>query len=157
MSIKNLVGPVLVGLLLVPLVPGTATAAERGDLQRIKRPRDFEAHWGNHLALSAELPVAGSHGSYDGYCAGWPLPATTWHFKPGKNPLQLVGHTYESVTPLPWAHNMRTHIGGSLLTIEDDRHGSLSILPCASKAVEFFDTGKISNTTCPGTPILPAA
>ncbi len=120
-------------------------------------PRDFEAHWRNHLALSAELPVAGSHGSYDGYCVGWPLPATTWHFKPGKSPLQLVGHAYESVTPLPWARDLRAHIGGSLLTVEDDMHGSLSILPCASKAVEFFDTGKTSNATCPGAPIPPAA
>ncbi|MFF0148337.1 alpha/beta hydrolase family protein [Amycolatopsis sulphurea] len=119
--------------------------------------RDFETHWRNHEALAAEFPIAGSHGEYGGRCAGWPLPATPWHFTPGKSPLQLVGHAYESVTPLPWAKDMRAHIGGSLITIQDDQHGSLAFLPCASKAVEFFDTGKTSNATCPGNPIPPAA
>ncbi|MBB4686437.1 alpha/beta fold hydrolase [Amycolatopsis jiangsuensis] len=117
--------------------------------------RDFETAWRNHLALSAELPIAGSHGQYDGKCAGWPLPTTPWHFTPGKSPLQLVGHTYESVTPFSWAQEMHARIGGSLLTVEDDIHGSLSLLPCASKAVEFFDTGKTSDSTCPGLPIPP--
>lgn len=119
--------------------------------------RDFETSWRNREALTAEFPVAGGYGRYDGRCAGWPLPATPWHFTPGKSPLQLVGHAYEAVTPLPWAKDMRAHIGGALLTIQDDQHGSLPFLPCASKAVEFFDTGKTWNATCPGDPIPPAA
>ncbi|AUI60334.1 hypothetical protein BKN51_20480 [Amycolatopsis sp. BJA-103] len=52
---------------------------------------------------------------------GWDDP------DPAFNP-QLVGHAYEPVTPLPWAHDIRAHIGGPLLTVEDDMHGSLSIL-----------------------------
>jgi hypothetical protein len=52
---------------------------------------------------------------------------------------------------------MRARIGGTLLTVEDDEHGSLMDLPCAAKAVEFFDTGKTSDGSCPGAPIPPAS
>ncbi|MET9265941.1 alpha/beta fold hydrolase [Amycolatopsis sp. NPDC004079] len=119
--------------------------------------RDFETYWRHHVALSAKFPVAGSHGQFDGRCTGWPLPPTPWQFTAGKSPLQLVGHAYESVTPYPWVRDMQARIGGALLTVEDDEHGSLAELPCGAKAVEFFDTGKTSNTTCPGAPIPPAS
>ncbi|WP_414941302.1 alpha/beta hydrolase [Amycolatopsis sp. cmx-11-51] len=57
------------------------------------------------------------------------------------------------MTPIGWALAMRQRIGGALLTIEDDHHGSLSSLPCASKAVAFFSTGEAGDGSCAGAPI----
>ncbi|SDY48574.1 TAP-like protein [Amycolatopsis xylanica] len=118
--------------------------------------RDFDTIWRDRLDLIAKLPVSGSHGKYDRRCVGWPFPATPWRLTGGASPLQLVGHTYEAVTPIGWARDMRKQIGGALLTVEDDQHLSLSRIPCAEKALEFFDTGKTSNDSCPGIPTPPA-
>lgn len=41
--------------------------------------------------------------------------------------------------------DMRRRIGGALLTVED---GSLNRVPCGSRAVEFFSTGRTGNGTC---------
>ncbi|WP_328443830.1 alpha/beta fold hydrolase [Amycolatopsis sp. NBC_00438] len=116
-------------------------------------PRDFETVWQHRLDRQERLPVAGGYGSYEQLCVGWPLPARPWAFTPGSSPLQLVGHTYEPVTPIGWALAMRGRIGGALMTIEDDAHGSLSSLPCADAAVTFFDTGKTTSASCAGAPI----
>ncbi|QRP44577.1 alpha/beta fold hydrolase [Amycolatopsis sp. FDAARGOS 1241] len=116
-------------------------------------PRDFDTVWQDRLDRLKANPETGGFGIYEQLCVGWPVPATQWHFTPGKSPLQLVGHTYEPVTPIGWAFAMQRQIGGSLLTVEDDAHGSLSSLPCASAAVTFFDTGKPATQSCPGDPI----
>ncbi|WP_326569092.1 alpha/beta fold hydrolase [Amycolatopsis rhabdoformis] len=116
-------------------------------------PRDFDAVWQDRLDRIKANPVTGSFGFYEPMCVGWPQPATQWHFSAGKSPLQLVGHAFEPVTPIGWALAMQRHIGGSLMTIEDDAHGSLSSLPCAAAAVTFFDTGQTSTQSCPGDPV----
>ncbi|WP_245633755.1 alpha/beta fold hydrolase [Amycolatopsis jejuensis] len=116
-------------------------------------PRDFAAVWRDHLDRVKANPVAGKYGSYEQMCVGWPVSATQWQFSAGKSPLQLVGHVYEPVTPISWAIAMQHRIGGSLLTVEDDAHGSLSSLPCAAAAVTFFDTGQPTTQSCPGAPI----
>ncbi len=116
-------------------------------------PRDFETIWQRRLDRVREYPAVASPGIWNGRCAGWTLPVQPWKFTPGTSALQLVGHTYEPVTPIGWALAMRDRIGGTLLTIEDDHHGSLSSLPCASKAVEFFSTGETSDGSCAGAPI----
>ncbi|HEX6342267.1 alpha/beta fold hydrolase [Umezawaea sp.] len=118
--------------------------------------RDFDQVWDVRLRLVGELPVAGQYGSEAVRCVGWPIPAQPWRLTAGSSPLQLVGHVYEQVTPVGWAREMRQRIGGALLTVEDDVHGSLLDLPCAAKAVEFFDTGAVSNDSCPGAPVPPA-
>ncbi|WHT17627.1 alpha/beta hydrolase [Crossiella sp. CA-258035] len=118
--------------------------------------RDFEEIWRSRQELVAQLPVSGGYGKYDDRCVGWPLPATPWQFAGGTSPLQLVGHSHEEITPIEWSRAMRERIGGALLTVEDDQHGSLLDLPCAAKAVEFFDTGKTSDESCAGAPIPPA-
>ncbi len=51
------------------------------------------------------------------------------------------------------AFAMRGRIGGDLMTIEDDAHGSLSALPCADAAVTFFDTGRTTTKSCAGAPV----
>ncbi len=120
-------------------------------------PRDFETIWQLRTERIRKYPAVGFPGFWDGRCAGWSLPVQPWNFGKGNSPLQLVGHVYEPVTPIGWALAMRERIGGALLTIEDDHHGSLSSLPCASKAVEFFSTGKTSDDSCAGAPIPPPA
>ncbi len=118
-------------------------------------PRDFETIWQRRLDRIRAYPAVASPGFWDGRCAGWPLPVQPWNFAGGTSPLQLVGHVYEPVTPIGWALAMRERIGGALLTVEDDHHGSLSSLPCASKAVEFFSTGTAGDGSCAGAPIPP--
>lgn len=118
--------------------------------------RDFDQAWNAWLQLIEELPISGRYGYEAARCVGWPLPAQPWQFTGGTSPLQLVGHLYEEITPIGWAREMHRQIGGALLTVEDDVHGSLDSLPCAAKAVEFFDTGKVSNDSCPGAPLPPA-
>ncbi|SDF41622.1 alpha/beta hydrolase fold [Lentzea fradiae] len=118
--------------------------------------RDFDEIWAARERRVAELPVSGAYGWYDVVCVGWPFPVQPWRLTAGSSPLQLVGHLYEQVTPVRWAREMQQRIGGALLVVEDDVHGSLSDLPCASAAVEFFDTGKVSNGSCAGAP-LPSA
>jgi hypothetical protein len=115
-------------------------------------PRDFDAMWRDHLDRVKASPVAGKYGTYEQRCVGWPMPATQWQFSAGRSPLQLVGHTYEPVTPIGWAFAMQRRIGGTLMTVEDDAHGSLSSLPCADAAVRFFDTGRATAESCPGAP-----
>lgn len=116
-------------------------------------PRDFETVWRHRVDRMKRLPVAGGYGLYEPMCIGWPLPARPWAFAAGKSPLQLVGHAYEPVTPIGWAIAMRQRIGGALMTIEDDVHGSLSSLTCANAAVTFFDTGRTTSASCAGAPI----
>ncbi|MEQ0558365.1 alpha/beta fold hydrolase [Amycolatopsis sp. NEAU-NG30] len=116
-------------------------------------PRDFETVWQHRLDRMRHLPVAGGYGFYEQLCVGWPLPARPWAFGPGKSPLQLVGHAFEPVTPIGWALAMRQRIGGALLTVEDDVHGSLSSLPCARAAVTFFDMGRTTSASCAGAPV----
>ncbi|WP_246842925.1 alpha/beta fold hydrolase [Allokutzneria sp. NRRL B-24872] len=115
--------------------------------------RDFETSWKHRMGRIAKYPAAGEKASFDGMCANWPLPVQPWRLKSGASALQLVGHLYEGVTPIDWAVSMRGKIGGSLFTIEDDRHGSLSRLPCGATGVEFFATGRASAASCPGEPI----
>ncbi|MFC3455326.1 alpha/beta hydrolase [Amycolatopsis speibonae] len=114
--------------------------ADGDPLHASEGPRDFETIWQRRL---------------DRVRAGRPLPVQPWTFTPGTSPLQLVGHTCEPVTPIDWAVARHERIGGSLLTVEDDHHGSLSSLLCASKAVEFFSTGKAGDGSCAGAPIPP--
>ena len=116
-------------------------------------PRDFETVWQHRVDRMKRLPIAGGYGLYEQLCIGWPLAARPWSFKNGTSPLQLVGHAYEPVTPIGWALAMRQRVGGALMTIEDDVHGSLSSLACADAAVTFFDTGKTTSATCAGAPI----
>nr|BFF04804.1 alpha/beta hydrolase [Streptoalloteichus tenebrarius] len=115
--------------------------------------RDFETVWRNKQERKRRYPAAGGLSRHSGTCVGWPLPTQPWNLKQNNASLQLVGHTYETVTPLPWALGMRKKIGGALLTVEDDVHGSLMHLPCASEAVRYFRDGAVAEDSCPGAPI----
>ncbi|MGW0522571.1 alpha/beta fold hydrolase [Crossiella sp. NPDC003009] len=112
--------------------------------------RDFETLYRLRQERIRKYPLMAFPGTWDGTCAGWTQPVRPWDFRSGESPLQLVGHRHEPVTPHGWAEQMRERIGGRLLTVEDDHHGSLSSIPCAAKAVAFFRTGKPSSGSCPG-------
>jgi hypothetical protein len=109
---------------------------------------DLAQSWRAAVRLRNRYPIFGSVAKYENRCVEWPLPQQRWQLRRGRSIVQLVGHTYESTTPYAWAEAMRQRIGGSLLTIRDDIHGSLSAVPCGSVAVEFFRTGRTSVGTC---------
>ncbi|PWV55293.1 alpha/beta fold hydrolase [Nocardiopsis sp. L17-MgMaSL7] len=114
-------------------------------------PRDFDQVWQNRTERAERLPAMGTLGFYEHLCVGWPSAGLAPELSRGESPLQLVGHTREMVTPHRWALDMSEVVGGRVLSVEDDGHGTLSDLPCAETAVEFFETREAVTDTCPGT------
>ena len=114
-------------------------------------PRDFDQVWRHRTERAERLPAMGTLGFYEHLCVGWPTEGRAPELRRGESPLQLVGHTREMVTPHRWALDMREVVGGRVLSVEDDGHGTLDELPCAEVAVEFFETREPVTETCPGT------
>lgn len=114
-------------------------------------PRDFDQVWQHRTDRAERLPAMGTLGLYEHLCVGWPTPGQAPDLSRGESPLQLVGHTRETVTPHRWAQEMREAVGGRVLSVQDDGHGTLADLPCAEAAVEFFETREAVTDTCPGT------
>ncbi|MFD9892867.1 alpha/beta fold hydrolase [Amycolatopsis sp. NPDC059027] len=157
-----------------PADPGDSNAATTGLSWDEKRPttlngfvqhavncadatgtRDLEEMWRGFTKLRAQYPVAttGSEPVYSGSCVNWPYAGKNVDYRRGHSRLQLIAHRYESVTPYQGALDMRQRVGGSVLTVDDDAHGSLINLPCASKVVRFFETGQPAVGSCDGAPI----
>lgn len=112
--------------------------------------RDFETIWAHKLNRKGKYPAAGGMSTHAQQCPEWPVDAQQWQLKRGTSPLQLSGHLYESTTPYVWAKDTQAAIGGSLLTILDDQHGSIRRTDCGSKVVEFFTTGRTFSGLCGG-------
>lgn len=93
-------------------------------------------------------PVSGYRADTALFCGSWPWVAKPWQLTPGHSPLQLSGHLQEDTTPYVWAVAMHKQVGGGLLTIDDDVHGSLPDLPCAQQAIDFFHTRRTQNGAC---------
>ncbi len=124
--------------------------------------RDFDTVWANRQKRAQRYPATGGAPENARQCPSWPVPAQPWQLTRGSSALQLSGHLDEDVTPYAWAVAMQAKVGGALLTVPDDQHGSLKGLPCASKVVDFFRTGRTTNGSCPPTssvaaPAAPAA
>ncbi|MFE0019762.1 alpha/beta fold hydrolase [Amycolatopsis sp. NPDC059021] len=116
--------------------------------------RDLDQVWQEFSALRKQYPMSNADVPvYAGSCVQWPYAGKNFDYRPGRSDLQIIGHRYESVTPYAGAWEMRQRIGGSVLTVQDDVHGSLAGLPCASKVVRFFETGVPANDSCDGAPI----
>ncbi|MEE2044382.1 alpha/beta fold hydrolase [Nocardiopsis tropica] len=115
-------------------------------------PRDFDQVWQNRLERAERYPVMGTLGFYEHSCVGWPEEGVKPDLRRGDSPLQLVGHVDEMVTPHVWALDMGRAVGGEVMSVEDDGHGTLSDLDCAAAAVDFFTTGQATTQTCPGPP-----
>ncbi|GLU48361.1 alpha/beta fold hydrolase [Nocardiopsis ansamitocini] len=116
-------------------------------------PRDFDEVWRNRTERAERYPAVGAMGFYEHLCVGWPEEGEGPDLRQGQSPLQLVGHSKEMVTPHAWAEDMRDVIGGEVMTVDDDGHGTLSDLDCATAAVDFFATGRTTTDTCPGPPM----
>ncbi len=112
-------------------------------------PTGFAALWSAKMARRRALPAAGGL-FFTASCAQWPLRSEPMPITSGSSPLQISGHLEEGITPYVWATQMQRATGGTLLTVDDDRHGSLSRLPCASKAIDFFRNGTPAEGSCPG-------
>lgn len=112
--------------------------------------RDFEKMWADKKAREQEWPATGGQLQFGVFCAGWPWPTQQWKPVKATSPLQISGHAKEFSTPYSWAVDLNDAIGGTLLTIDDNVHGSLSRIPCAAKAVDFFRTGHTTGGSCPG-------
>ncbi|QRP47394.1 alpha/beta fold hydrolase [Amycolatopsis sp. FDAARGOS 1241] len=110
--------------------------------------------WREEQERQAASPLFNGQAGYAHWCAGWPLPKQPWHLTRGTSALQLVGHRTELTTPLFWAQEMRRRIGGDLLTVDNGAHGSLDLVACGAKAVEFFSTGRTATGSCPGEPAV---
>ncbi|WP_328604277.1 alpha/beta hydrolase [Amycolatopsis sp. NBC_00345] len=116
--------------------------------------RDLDQVWRNFEALQARYPLAvGDAPIYAGSCVDWPYTGKNIDYRPGRSPLQIIGHRYESVTPYEGALEMQQRIGGSVLSVGDDVHTSLAQIPCASKLVTFFENGRPITDSCDGAPI----
>ncbi|ANY06282.1 alpha/beta fold hydrolase [Pseudonocardia sp. HH130630-07] len=112
---------------------------------------DAATLWREQEQRRAAYPLTAWKAGYQSWCAGWPLPARPWHPPaPGDSALQLVGHRYETTTPYEWAEDMQRRVGGALLTVEDDVHGSLSRTGCGDRAVAFFRHGRTDDGACSG-------
>jgi hypothetical protein len=112
--------------------------------------RDLNQVWANMDATARKYPATGGGFGFQKYCGGWPWPAQPWHIVKGGSTLQLSGHRDEDTTPYAWTVAAHQAAGGGLLTVEDASHGSITRIPCGSKLVDFFRTGRTVNGSCPG-------
>ncbi|MGW0804845.1 alpha/beta fold hydrolase [Nonomuraea sp. NPDC002799] len=119
--------------------------------------RTFEDAWNAYQRRLESYPVTGAASIFFPRCAGWPLPAQPVALRRGGGSLMLSGHLHESPSPYEWTLQTRAAVGGTVVTIDDDVHGSALRVPgCAAKVVAYFDTGR-STSTCPGVPVPAAA
>lgn len=87
-------------------------------------------------------------------CAGWPLPVERIRLRDNGGSLQLSGHRHESVSIYEWTGAMHAAVGGAVFTVEDDVHASTLFAPdCASRVVEYFETGSVGSDGCQGVPV----
>lgn len=107
--------------------------------------------WSSHEARSARFgldpqeriahPLSGDLPGTS-VCAGWPFaPEPVAPEAGGHDGLQIVAHATETTTPAVWAERAHQSLGGSLLTLPDGAHGSLSSSSAAPAAVAFLRDG----------------
>jgi hypothetical protein len=117
-------------------------------------PVTASSAWENISKLRAEFPTTwtATQAYYYGFCAGWPedLALDPAKLSDTGSSLLLVAHPNELVTPGVFTTEMQAAIGGTLLTVEDDIHGSTGLSnQCGADAVtEFLRSGKTATTNC---------
>ncbi|WP_051367358.1 alpha/beta fold hydrolase [Hamadaea tsunoensis] len=111
--------------------------------------RDFDTAWNTYQQLST-LPLSGLLAQFDAGCAGWdPVRPVTLKYSTGA--LVLSGHRDESVSIYPWTLQMQHAIGGTVLTVNDDVHGSVArTQDCSALLVAYFRTGALTSRQCEG-------
>ncbi|MEV1169054.1 alpha/beta fold hydrolase [Nonomuraea sp. NPDC049784] len=114
--------------------------------------RTFDSAWNAYRERLERYPVTGEITSFFPPCAGWPLPVQTTRLRHGGS-LVLSGHLYESPSPYEWTLQTRAAVGGHVVTVDDDVHGSaLGVPGCFTKVIGYFETGRVT-ATCPGVPV----
>jgi len=116
---------------------------------------DFDGAWAAYQRRVAANPLTGATLGFSADCTGWPLPVQTVHLQRSSASVVLSGHLYESPSPYQWTWEMQRAVGGSVLTVADDVHGSVSDVPqCAEKLVAYFNTGRTPwHDQCDGVPV----
>ncbi|MCP2342400.1 alpha/beta fold hydrolase [Actinomadura rupiterrae] len=117
-------------------------------------PRDFGTFWKAYQKDLKQYPATGLLTLPVNMCAGWPLPVQPVRLHHSNAPLVMSAHRYEVPSPYPWSLQMRSAVGGSVLTVDDDVHGSAAGMPtdCAAHITSYFATGRPDNGTCKGLP-----
>ncbi|TDD18013.1 alpha/beta hydrolase [Nonomuraea diastatica] len=98
-------------------------------------------------------PLTGDFGKFSALagCAGWALPVTDTRVRDTGTSLQLSGHLHETMSPYAWTTQMQAIIGGAVLTVDDDVHGSVFMDPaCGAKVATYFETGRLAHGRCRG-------
>jgi hypothetical protein len=115
--------------------------------------RDFESAWDAYQRRLPLYPVTGA-GEAIPPCGGWTLPLTVPRLRYTTASLVMAAHRWEAPAPYSFALWMRAVIGGQILTVNDDVHGSSGYAPdCAPKVVTYFFTGQLDGNTCQGVPV----
>ena len=119
-------------------------------------PRDFDSAWADYRKAVKKYPVTGRLHSFVPACAGWTIPAERTRLRDSGTPLVLSGHRYETLSPYEWTWDMQDEVGGTVMTVNDDVHGSALMEPdCANRITEFFASGRVGSRTCEGAPSEP--
>lgn len=114
----------------------------------------FDSAWAAYQRRVAANPLTGPSLPFSADCTGWPLPVQPVHLHRSTASLVLSGHLHESPSPYQWTWEMQQEVGGSVLTVADDVHGSVPEAPeCAAKLVAYFDSGRAPrHDRCAGIP-----
>jgi pimeloyl-ACP methyl ester carboxylesterase len=116
-------------------------------------PRTFEPAWNAYQKRLKSYPVTGEASMFFPMCAGWPLEPKAPELRRGGGSLVLSGHLHESPSPYEWTEETRAAVGGHVVTVDDDMHGSALQTPgCQAAVAAYFATGRIART-CAGAPI----
>jgi len=114
-------------------------------------PHDFPTFWATFQRWQQEFPITGSLAPITQECAGWPVPSEPFRLRKSNGSLQLSAHRYETPTPFEWAAQIRSLIGGTVFTVDDDSHGSVPFVPeCAEHLQAYFLTGRPDAVGCQG-------
>lgn len=141
----------------IGMVPGSPEVQNATMRQAVACNEDpsrigFSAAWAAHRRLLEQNPVTGRASRFFVECAGWPLPVQKMPVRRTGGSLVLSGHRYEAGTPYEWTTQMKSAIGGTVFTVNDDVHGSVLKEPgCAAKLVTYFTTGRVDRG-CDGVP-----
>jgi pimeloyl-ACP methyl ester carboxylesterase len=113
--------------------------------------RTFEAAWATYREELTLYPVTGEAAVPAVQCAGWPLPVEKVRLRHSNVPLQLSGHRWETISAYEFTLQTLAAVGGHILTVDDDVHGStVQEASCAPKVVAYFNTGKPQTGHCAG-------
>ncbi|WP_285665121.1 alpha/beta fold hydrolase [Actinorhabdospora filicis] len=118
--------------------------------------RDFETSWAAYQKRLVDEPVTGFLSMPIPGCAGWTLDPQPVRLRHSNASLVMSGHRYEAVSPYQWTPAMRAEVGGSIVSVNDDVHGSAAMTAdCSALIASYFERGRLSGRTCEGEGPLP--